>query len=106
MSTNQMSPDQTGTWEMDVVALSSAARSKMHNPVAMGGLRSEQVANAVIAAYRSQQAERGIVEVRREALRECYHLLRGTDGGGIPELRQELAEAIERGLAAAQDQTR
>jgi hypothetical protein len=103
MNTNeQPNPDQTGTWEPDRDKLADVLWD--HFDRRWEWHESLEMVNPVVAAYRRQQAARGKVEVRRELLRECYHLLKGTDGGGIPELRQELAEAIARNLAAATEQ--
>jgi hypothetical protein len=102
----QPNPDQTGTWEPNMNELAKAAYGKMHNPIPMGGLRSKQVADAVITEYRRQQAENGMVEVRREDLAQAHYELdaaanwyfrQGDDAGcqRCHDLRERLADATE-----------
>jgi hypothetical protein len=55
-------------FEPDMYALTAAARSRMHNPVPMGGLRSEQIAEAVITEYRKQLAAAGYEIVSTDLL--------------------------------------
>jgi hypothetical protein len=67
MTTNaeQPNPDQTGTWEPDWRLLKQARDKAITNiPYANDDQFNERL-RAVVSEYRRQQAERGMVEVRR-----------------------------------------
>jgi hypothetical protein len=64
--TEQPTPDQTGTWEIDwdeMVSSADGATGGWEFPDSI-----HRIAQAIIAAYRRQQAEHGRVEVQREHL--------------------------------------
>lgn len=99
--------DQTTApgFKVDWRVLANAAMKPMHHPVPMGGYRSLQVAEAVIAEYEDQRAKAGMVVVRRELLEAAHRWSDAIEQCEVDTYHDGLFRAeLESVLAATADQ--
>jgi hypothetical protein len=83
--TEQPTPDQAGTWEIDLDQIASVIfdmyyetdRHVTKNNLALEPIDASDMAVVAVAEYRRQQAEQGMVEVRREDVQGAIAVLLG-----------------------------